>query len=104
MKGEILIERLGYNSINKDDKFKCFQVIVAQLCPTLCNPSTAVCQAPLSMRFSRQEYWSESFPSPGDLQLFATHGLQFARLFCPWDFPGKNTGVSHSLLQGIFLT
>ena len=26
-------------------------------------------------------------------------------LFCPWDFPGKNTGVgSHFLLQGIFLT
>ena len=22
-----------------------------------------------------------------------THGLQSARLFCPWDFPGKNTGV-----------
>ena len=28
-----------------------------------------------------------------------------ARLLCPWDSPGKNTGVgSHSLLQGIFLT
>jgi len=27
-----------------------------------------VCQAPLSMEFSRQEYWSgEPFPSPGDL-------------------------------------
>ena len=27
------------------------------------------------------------------------------RLLCPWDFPGKNTGVGcHSLLQGIFLT
>ena len=26
-------------------------------------------------------------------------------LFCPWDFPGKNTGVScHLLLQCIFLT
>ena len=25
------------------------------------------------------------------------------RLFCPWDFPGKNTGVScHFFLQGIF--
>ena len=21
------------------------------------------------------------------------HGLEVARLFCPWDFPGKNTGV-----------
>ena len=28
-----------------------------------------------------------------------------SRLFCPWDSPGKNTGVgSHFLLQGIFLT
>ena len=28
------------------------------------------------------------------------HGLQPARLLCPWDSPGKNTGVgSHSLLQ-----
>ena len=27
-----------------------------------------------------------------------------ARLLCPWDSPGKNTGVDyHSLLQGIFL-
>ena len=27
-----------------------------------------------------------------------------ARVFCPWDFPGKNTGVGcHFLLQGIFL-
>ena len=29
--------------------------------------------------------------------------LQPARLLCPWNSPGKNTGVgSHSLLQGIF--
>ena len=34
------------------------------------------------------------------------HGLQPARLLCPWDSPGKNnTGVGwHTLLQGIFLT
>ena len=30
------------------------------------------------------------------------HGLQPARLCCPWNFPGKNTGVGcHFLLQGI---
>ena len=29
------------------------------------------------------------------------HGLQHARLFCPWDSPGKNTRVGiHPLLQG----
>ena len=33
------------------------------------------------------------------------HGLQPTRLLCPWDSPGKNTGVGcPALLQGIFLT
>ena len=33
------------------------------------------------------------------------HGLYPSRLLCPWDFPGKNTGMGcHFLLQGIFLT
>ena len=39
------------------------------------------------------------------LTLFDHHGLQSARLFCPWNSPGKSTGVCcHSHLQGIFLT
>ena len=43
-------------------------VLVAQSCPTLCDPRTIACQAPLSKEFSRQECWSElPFPSPGDL-------------------------------------
>ena len=38
-------------------------------------------------------------PTPGP------HGLWPARLLCPWDSPGKNTGVHcHALLQGIFPT
>ena len=33
------------------------------------------------------------------------HELQPARLLCPWNSPGKNTGVGcHFLLQGIFQT
>ena len=33
------------------------------------------------------------------------HGLQPTRLLCPWDSPGKNTGVCcYFLLQGIFPT
>ena len=33
------------------------------------------------------------------------HGLKPTRLLCPWDFPGKDTGVCcHFLLQGIFST
>ena len=36
--------------------------------PTLVTPWTVVYQAPLSMGFTRQEYWSElPFPSLGDL-------------------------------------
>ena len=41
---------------------------VTQSCPTLCNPMAVAYQAPPSMEFSRQEYWSGvPFPSPGDL-------------------------------------
>ena len=33
------------------------------------------------------------------------HGLQPTRFLCPWDYPGKSTGIGcHFLLQGIFLT
>ena len=39
------------------------------------------------------------------LTLWPPHGLEPARLFCWWDFPGKNNGVGyHFLPQGIFLT
>ena len=42
--------------------------LVAQSCQTLVTPWTVAHQAPLSMVFSRQEYWSGlPFPSPGDL-------------------------------------
>ena len=39
-----------------------------QSCLTLCDPMDCSLQAPLSMGFSRQEYWSGlSLPPPGDL-------------------------------------
>ena len=42
--------------------------LVAKLRPTLATPWTVACQVPLSMGFSRQEYWSGLlFPSPGNL-------------------------------------
>ena len=32
------------------------------------------------------------------------HGLSPTRLLCPWDSPGKNTGVdSHSFLKGMLI-
>jgi len=50
-------------------------VLVTQSCLTLCDPvdcRTVVCQAPLSVGFSRDEYWSglpcpppEALPGPG---------------------------------------
>ena len=44
------------------------KMLVAQSCPTLCNPWTVARQAPLSIAFSRQEYCSGlPFPPPGDL-------------------------------------
>ena len=54
---------------------KCHQLIyteseseVAKSCPILWTPWTVAYQAPLSMGFSRQAYWSGlPFPSPGDL-------------------------------------
>ena len=48
--------------------FSLFQsCLLAQLCLTLLWPYVA-CQAPMSMEFPRQEYWSGlPIPSPGDL-------------------------------------
>ena len=41
---------------------------VVKSCPTFATPWTVACQAPLSMGFFRQEYWSGlPFSSPGDL-------------------------------------
>ena len=43
--------------------------------------------------------------SPPSCPTLRPHGLQPARLLCPWDSPGKNTGVGcHALLHGIFPT
>ena len=42
--------------------------VVAKSYLTLVTPWTVACQSPLSMGFSKQEYWSGlPFPSPGDL-------------------------------------
>ena len=50
----------------------------AQSCPTLLTPQTVARQAPLSMGFPRQEYWSGSpCPLPGDLP---DPGMEFVSL------------------------
>ena len=50
------------NTMNSGGGGRC---LVAKSCLTLAIPRTVACQAPLSMGFSRQEYWSGlPFPSP----------------------------------------
>ena len=82
------------------------------LCVT---PYTAAHQAPLSLGFSRQEYWNVlPLPSPMHACQVASimpdsvwpHGQQPTRLHCPQDSPGKNTGVSYHfpLHNGILLS
>ena len=45
------------------------------------TPWTVASQAPLSLGFSRQEYWSDlPFPSPGDLP---NQGIKIASLMSP---------------------
>ena len=45
-----------------------FYIVKMKSCPSLCDPWTVAHQVPLSMGFSRQEYWSGlPFLSPGDL-------------------------------------
>ena len=71
---------------------------------------TVAHQAPLSMGFSRQEYWSGlSCPPPGDLPNPGikprSPTLQTDSLPTKPSGKPKNTGVgSLSLLQGVFLT
>ena len=70
------------------------------------TPWTAAYQAPPSMGFSRQEYWS-GVPLPSLIQAYyyyyyvasvvsdsvQPHRQQPTRLPHPWDSLGKNTGV-----------
>ena len=66
--------------------------LVTKLCPTLATPWTVAFQAPLSMRFSRQGYWSGlPFLSPGDLPdpgIKPTSSALAGR-FCTPEIPGK---------------
>ena len=55
-----------------------------QSCPTLCDPMDCSLQAPLSMGFSRQEYWS--------------------RLLCPPAGHLPNPGIKPMTLTSLALT
>ena len=56
----------GWVTVLLESPFQMVKVLVAQSCPTLWPP--VVCQSPLFMGSSRQEYWSGLLvTSPGDL-------------------------------------
>ena len=80
-----------------------------QWCPTLRDPIggsppgsaiPGILQARtlewVAISFSNKWKWSHSVVSDSS----RPHGLQPTRLLCPWDFPGKSTGVGgHCLLE-----
>ena len=61
--------QLHHSKVRKTFSLEERESEVTQLCLTLFDPmGSSLYQAPLSMRFSRQEYWSRlPFPSPGTL-------------------------------------
>ena len=80
-----------------------------QLTPEIRKASRGDKEAPndillLTLRFSLAHFYCCLVIKPRPV-LLQPHELQPTRLLCPWDFPGKNSGVGcHFLLQGIFLT
>ena len=74
-----------------------YEVLVAQLYPTFCDPWTVAHQDPLSMEFSRQEYWNwlpsctpRDLPDPGDqtgVSCLSCNGRQI--FFFTTEPPGK---------------
>ena len=84
-----------------------------QSCPTLCNPIDGSPPGSPSLGFSRQEHWS-GLPCPSPMHesekskrsrsvipnSSRPHGLEPTGLLCPWDFPGRSTGVGcHRVLH-----
>ena len=64
--------------------------LVTKPCPTHATPWTVACQAPLSMGFSRQEYWSDCHSL---LQgIFPTQGSNPGILHCRQTLPNQLQG------------
>ena len=61
--------------------YACVRAKSIQLCPNLCDPKDCDLKVPLSMGFSRQEYWSGLLcPPPGNLP---HQGITLASLTSP---------------------
>ena len=74
--------------------------VSAQSCPTLCSPMDCTCQAPLSMAFPRQEYWSglpfptlRDVPDPG-IKPTSLVSPALAVCFFTAEPPGKPTAAA----------
>ena len=69
-------------------------VVVTKSCPTFETPWTVACQVPLSIGFSRQEYWSGlPLPSPEHLpkQGIESGSSTLHADSSPTDLPGKSS-------------
>ena len=65
---EAFLQSMGISGTHLLSATPCGGGLVAKSCPTIATPCTADHQAPLSLRFLRQEYWSGlPFSSLGDL-------------------------------------
>ena len=100
----------GILNINKETDFRpalqgcCSRLALCVLCPVLWE------------RFCQASWWEQALrlvqgDTDTSILILCAHSpqsclpLQPARLLCPWDSPGKNTGVErHFLLQGTFPT
>ena len=78
----------------------CVHAQSLQLCPTLCDPTDVARQDPLSMGFSRQEYWSGvPCPPPRDTTWGSNPHL-LSLLHCRWIFyPLSQTGKPPLFMQ-----
>ena len=76
--------------------------LVAKSCPILVTPWTIACQAPLSMGFPRQEYWS-GLPSPhiSLVSLYFTLSRKAPVSFFLLSSPADQTHVLQTQLLGI---
>ena len=70
---------------------------------TLCDPMKYItCQAPMSMEFSRQEYWSGMpFPPPGDLSNPGTELMSPVSPALQADLPAESSGKCSFKEHGI---
>ena len=78
----------------------------AYLCSSTLSSQRTLHLCVLPAQLQSQTHESESVHPSAMSDSLRPHGLQpSVRLLCPWDSPGKNTGVGcHFLLHGIFPT